>query len=168
MKRTFDDEDDLLRPRLTPPPRGAALLKDLAGGAALALAVATGCGSSDGDGSDGAAGDARADVRTGGTGGGGAGGVGGLGGRGGSGGAGTGGAPMAVPPMIGPVLPPQPPVLPPRPDAAVDSADAAADGLTPLPGPEAGADAVRSDGRDAPFIAPMPPPPPMPAPARKP
>src|SRR5687767_12065643 len=46
MKSPFDEDEDLLRPRLTSPPRVPALVRELAAGAALAVAAAGGCDSS--------------------------------------------------------------------------------------------------------------------------
>jgi hypothetical protein len=145
MKPPFDDDEDLLRPRLTPAPTVTALIKELAGGAALVLAVA-GC-HSEGTASDGGTDAAIIAPMA---------------------------PPMIQPPMERPPMI-APPMVAPPPDAAVIAPMAPpwkVDALSPAPdgpvdaGVEGGADARKDAAVDKVIIAPMPPPmpPPMPVP----
>lgn len=174
MKKLFGEDEDLLQPGLTPPPGVPALIRELAAGAALAVAVATGCNSEGGQQSDGGRGDGSAIISP--------------------------MPPMPPPPMVDPpVLPwppmppmPPPPVLPYRQDAAVGTLDAAGDAsrlqdgaadraadtlviapmppppMPPMPPPPVLPPPPRDAGADRGPIPPMPPPPPMPAPKPQP
>jgi hypothetical protein len=152
MTKLFDDDEDLLKPGLTPAPRVPALVRELAAGAALAVAVAAGCDSGDGQEGDGGR-DAPAII-----------------------------APMAPPPMpVGPVLPPmpvgpmlKPPMVAPVYDAAVPdtlpldaTTDQRPDGtviapMAPPPMPPPMPNPPRDAGADQGPIPPMPAPKPRP------